>query len=128
MQNFNIFFPMEPVAKARARVTALGNYTPKKTKDAEKLIAWSLRDKYKDKPHSGPVSVKMEFYFRRPKARKKAINHVCKPDLTNLAKTVEDAANKILWDDDSQIISLQLDKYYVPYGQGGFIKMIVNFL
>lgn len=128
MQTFEIYFPMEPVSKLRARVTTFGTFTPKKTKDAEKLIAWSLRDKYKGKPHSGAVSVKMEFYFKRPKGRRKDVHHLVKPDLTNLAKTVEDAANKILWDDDNQIVSLQLDKYYVPYGQAGYIKMIVQFL
>ena len=40
------------------------------------------------------------------------ISHTKKPDLDNLVKLVLDAYNGVLYDDDSQIISLSLSKMY----------------
>jgi len=50
------------------------------------------------------------------------LEHTGKPDLDNLAKLVLDAANGILWDDDSQIIKLHLSKMYS--GKPGYILII----
>jgi len=38
--------------------------------------------------------------------------HVGKPDCDNLAKSVCDALNGILWDDDRQICRLVVEKWY----------------
>ncbi|WP_436970199.1 RusA family crossover junction endodeoxyribonuclease [Macrococcus equipercicus] len=39
--------------------------------------------------------------------------HSKKPDIDNLVKTVLDAANKHIWIDDGQIVSMVTEKRYV---------------
>ena len=41
-----------------------------------------------------------------------AIQHTKKPDADNVAKAICDALNKIAYVDDSQIVSLEVNKYY----------------
>lgn len=68
--------------------------------------------------------VKMTFHMPIPKScsktKRKAIAadmtndvfHTCKPDVDNLCKFYCDAANGILWTDDSQIVHLEALKIY----------------
>lgn len=68
-----------------------------------------------------PLAVTMVFGFARPKAhylrsglRSDAPTyHVGKPDGSKLARSVEDALNGIVWDDDSRIAQLVACKIYV---------------
>jgi Holliday junction resolvase RusA-like endonuclease len=62
----------------------------------------------------GPLKVVMGFGFERPKSvsEKKRPHHITSPDLDNLIKTVGDAGNGILWEDDKQIVEMKCFKYY----------------
>ena len=110
---------VEPTAKGRARHSRMGRtYTPEKTRMKEEEIRyWLIQN---DAPKfEGPLKVAMGFGFKRPKSvsKKKRPYHTVKPDLTNVAKLVEDAANEVLWHDDSQIVDMRIYKFYTesPY-------------
>lgn len=119
--------PGQPVGKGRPRFARRGNhvstYTPAKTADYENLIrleyerqcqGWKFDD-------GAYLDVRVTAYFRIPKSvsRKKRqamedrkIRPTGKPDLTNVAKSVEDGLNGVAYRDDSQIVTLYLRKYF----------------
>lgn len=41
-----------------------------------------------------------------------------KPDVLKLARGVEDALTKIIWEDDAQIVDEELNKFYIVKGSG----------
>lgn len=122
---FECWIDRRPTPKARARVTKFGTYTPKKTRDFEKAIAQELSIKAgKDWPAAGPVEVEVLFLFSPPKslsmkAQSERIGnpHIQKPDLDNLVKSIKDAMNGILVNDDGQIYSEKSRKAWGPKDQ-----------
>lgn len=82
------------------------------------------------KPIDGPVSLELNFIFRRPKAHyytgKRAnevrdnapFEMVGKPDADNLAKAVMDAITQFggFWHDDAQVAHLVITKEYTAEG------------
>jgi len=118
-----VTIPGRPVAKARPRVVADGNhvYTPRPTAEAEQMMQWVMREQC-NRPLEGPLKLSVYFCFRRPnswlKARRDEVDdgaepwYMGRPDLDNLVKLVKDAGNKVLWQDDSQIVSLEATKVY----------------
>lgn len=112
-----------PVGKSRPRVTKNGTYTPKKTKQYERLIAWTFRSKYpRFKPCKGPVFMTVIAYFPIPKNTTKKLREKMereevfrtkKPDWDNIGKIVSDALNGIAWEDDNQVMGFVL-KFYSP--------------
>ena len=62
-----------------------------------------------------PVGLKIDFLFEIPKSWSKSKKesakwHTSRPDSDNLAKTVKDALNGVLYDDDSQVAWMQVSK------------------
>jgi len=112
MNSYYVEIPMTPVAKARARTSNGHAYTPEKTKAAEEMIKIYLQANHAPL-FKGAVSVHLIFDFIRPKSvSQKREYPTVVPDLDNLTKLVLDAANKILWDDDSQIVQIYAGKRY----------------
>lgn len=112
-------FEVDPVPKARPRLTTSGiAYTPKKTREYEAYLAKCARLMWRNKPLSKAIRLKVEFVIKRPKSvsAKKRPDHTVKPDLDNLIKCL-DSFNKILWLDDSQIISIEARKIYGAKGR-----------
>lgn len=87
--------PGEPVSKERPQHGANRNtFTPKKTREAEKVIAMIAAVKRSRKePVSVPVGVAVEFYCK----------HRNRKDADNMLKTVTDAMNAIVYQDDHLI-------------------------
>jgi crossover junction endodeoxyribonuclease RusA len=89
--------PGDPVAKQRPRFGNGRTYTPKETVNAELVIATLAKNKVRGRPPAtGIVGLALEFYCAT-KDRK---------DADNLAKTVMDALNKVVYVDDRQIEEL----------------------
>lgn len=113
---FSTFIPMAPVAKARARVTSRGSYTPKKTKDAEREIAYQIAQRIrglKGFPLQGILELQLTFNLLKPKSCPKSRKYpTVRPDLDNYVKLVKDACNGILWTDDAQIVTIFAHKKY----------------
>ena len=62
---------------------------------------------------SAPLAVSLRFFFKRPKsAPKSRTEPVVKPDLDKLVRAILDAGNRILWDDDSQVVCITARKRY----------------
>ena len=112
--------PGRPVPMARPRVTAHGTYTPKRCRDYKTAVALAAKAAMKgQEPLTGAVHIILQFAFAIPKSwpKKKRLNgglvwHTARPDLDNLSKSVTDALIGIVYKDDSQIISANIEKTY----------------
>jgi len=114
--------PGEPKAKARPRVTKSGHaYTPDKTIEFENWVKLCYQESCSEVFHDGEISASIVCYFRIPESKPKKkqldmesgiIRPTKKPDLDNIAKSVLDALNGLAYRDDSQIVDLEISKYY----------------
>ena len=126
-----IYFKLngEPVGKGRPKITTRGKfahaYTPKKTKEFEEAIKFEFMSTNCERmpvyPKNVPIKIEMEFGFEVPKSYSKKkrelclsghIQHTKRPDADNVAKAVCDALNGLAFEDDSQIVCMQLEKLY----------------
>jgi len=106
--------PVSPQAKQRPRVNRNGiTWTPENTRTAEMEIRHYLLHRGAPKLE-GPLEVVLTFNLVRPKSitEKKRPWPAVKSDLDNYIKLVCDAANSILWPDDSAICILHATKQY----------------
>jgi len=110
----------QPVPKARPRLSRSGiAFTPKKTKDYEKMISSVIKSLYPEQTQSitGAVHVQLRIVFNRPKymMTKKyqdgLVLHTKRPDIDNVIKAVLDALNSVLHD-DAQVAKITATKYY----------------
>lgn len=114
----------EPVAKGRPKFSNrdgfVKTYTPEKTVNYENLVKSEfMQSGYR--MLDGELFVVIKAYFTIPKStsikkciqmREEMIRPTKKPDADNIAKIVCDALNSLAYKDDSQIVSLKVDKYY----------------
>lgn len=91
----------EPRSKQRPRVTKRGTYTPKETIVAEQAVKDKWRERNADQ-FEHQVVVNIDFYNGNRRRR----------DLDNMAKLVLDALNGEAFDDDYQVIELNVRKFY----------------
>ena len=100
----------DPRGKARPRFTRQGHiFTPKKTKEYEarvKKAYTNVTDYYK---FDGAVYLRIDAYFKIPKKTKLRLP-TKKPDIDNIAKIIMDGLNKVAWNDDTQVIKLNVNK------------------
>lgn len=116
----------EPRGKGRPRTAVRGGfasiYTDAKTKKYEasvKAVAAAMMSGRL--PLDGPLSVSLRFRMPIPKSaskRSKAamaageIAHMSRPDIDNLAKSILDAMNKVVFHDDGQVVRSFTTKIY----------------
>ena len=108
-----------PVPKGRPRFSSRGGfrtYTPKKTKDYEKLIQEQLKNVIPSTIEQN-MHLHVEAVFPRPKSMRSKkfstglIYKHTRPDIDNVVKAVMDALNLFI-KDDSLIVSLSAQKFY----------------
>lgn len=97
-------------------------YDPKKSVEYKDIISSLAKEQYAGKPIEYiPLKMDLRFYRMIPKSvsnkRRKLkengeIRPVVKPDVDNYSKAILDALNGILYKDDSQIVELNVSKYY----------------
>ena len=98
---FELTVEGNPIPKGRPRVVDGHAYTPKATREYESLVSriaaleWAQKE-----PIKGPLSIQLTFY----RADKRRV------DWDNLAKTVTDALQGIVYYDDSQIVTALINK------------------
>lgn len=121
---------VEPAPKGRPKSTIIAGhvhaYTPAKTRHAEEFIRSSIMNalNYFKIQAGTPVELKVVFYIQRPKhLPKRVVLPVKKPDLDNYMKLLSDACEKYLYDNDSQITTLQAKK---RFGDPPRIEIIIN--
>ena len=127
MLNFSV--EGDPVAKGRPKFSSRGGfvktYTPKKTVTYEHLVREeAVKAIGSSEPLETPVGVFIYIRLPIPKSYPKKRREAClngfekpckKPDLDNLAKSVMDAMNGVVFKDDSQIVSLHCKKVYADF-------------
>lgn len=96
--------PGKPVSKERPRFnTKTGRaYTPGKTKDAEEVVRWHAKLAGLKVDRHSLFSVDFVFFCEGQRKR----------DNDNMQKLVQDALNKIVWWDDSQVRRSSVDVIY----------------
>ena len=98
----------------------MAHYTPQKTAAYEQQVAWCAKQAMGVAgPLAGPVSVSITACFGIPESwsqkRKAAAlwtRKASRPDLDNIIKSIGDGCNGIVWNDDSQIVTLECSKVY----------------
>jgi len=90
----------DPVPAPRPRVTMNGTYMPDVYVAHKNALGWVFKAEVKT-PMAGPLVVTLEFHRKNRR----------RVDLDNLEKTVLDAGNGILWEDDSQIMEMHSRKF-----------------
>lgn len=95
-----IVIPGKPIGKGRPRFGKGRVYTPKKTLDYEKAVAWTAKAAMgRRRVIDGPVSLTINCFFKG----KKVGWHTSKPDWDNTGKLCADALNGIVYLDDRQV-------------------------
>ncbi|WKA57155.1 RusA family crossover junction endodeoxyribonuclease [Planococcus shenhongbingii] len=117
----------DPVAQGRPRAgkTFTGKtvlYDPAKSRNFKEYVRMVAAQHAPKKLIEGPIHLNMDFYRSPPKKYqtkpKMALIEsgqllpTSKPDLDNLAKGVKDGLSKIIWQDDSQVVSMNVRKFY----------------
>ncbi len=100
----------------------VGTYTPEKTASYENLVKLCFKKEYPSlEIITGAVEMRVTVNTAIPKSysahkRKlaifRSIRPTKKPDLDNIAKIIADSLNGIAYEDDKQIVSLTIHKYY----------------
>lgn len=117
----------EPTGKGRPRFRSAGNlvqtYTPDKTVSYENLIKTEYRRQCHDFKfeNTDQLDVRITAYYGIPKSKPKKTQklmeeHILrplkKPDADNVIKAVLDSLNNIAYHDDTQVVDLQIRRFY----------------
>ena len=117
----------EPKGKGRPRFRRQGNYvaayTPEETASYENLIKMEYRRQCGDIffQRGTALDMKITAYYTIPKSESKrkrqamldrVILPMKKPDVDNLVKVYMDAGNGVIFDDDAQVTSIGVRKFY----------------
>ena len=116
------------VPQGRPRAVRMGAgvrmYDPPKSKAYKQMVAAKVRSYMKINDIEmleDPLIVHLNFYFKPPKSYTKKklklieegkLHYTKLPDTDNLAKSILDSCNKLLFKDDAQIVSLTSSKHY----------------
>ena len=111
MYRYNIEINARPIPKARPRLSKFAVYTPKKTADYEKLIAYEWKRRYKSLILKNAVKLDLLFCFKKAKSCKKDY-HTQRPDIDNLEKAILDGLNKTAFVDDCQVVEMKSQKVF----------------
>ena len=123
----DVFFKVygDPKGKGRPKFSKVGNfaraYTPPETENYEAFIKMTALDAAKGAYLHGAIEAKIDCIYKIPiswskRKRKEALEGIVqctkKPDADNIAKTMLDSLNGIIFDDDRQVTVLTVRKFY----------------
>lgn len=77
-------------------------YMIQKAHDLKENYQWQIKSQYKKKPIKEQLSIKISLYFGNKRSH----------DWDNYHKIAMDACNKLLWEDDSQVMVAIVSKHY----------------
>lgn len=115
----------EPVAQGRPRAGIcngkINMRDPMKSRNFKQYVGLVASQYAPDKLLEGPLQLEVKVYKPSLKSfsKKKALaaeegllRPTTKPDVDNYVKGVKDALNKVIWNDDSQVVDLKVSKWY----------------
>lgn len=127
---FNVYGVARPKGSTRAFMRP-GMKFPIVTSDNKSVKGWEESVRAAIQQHAagiffhGPVTVSIAFNLPKPKSMsKKVTEHTKKPDVDKLARGSLDAMKGVLWNDDSQVVSLYVTKQYAAGQPNAFIEVI----
>lgn len=98
----SVVVPGNPIPKARARVMDGYTYTPKRTRDYEQLVRYTVKQQYPDLvADDSEYAIRLVFY-RQTNVR---------ADWDNLAKEIADSLTGLIWLDDNQIVDARVQVF-----------------
>ena len=129
METVRFTVPGAPKGKARARTTVRGrggksfSYTPEQTVLYENLIKSCYRQEASGMIFNDgqPLKVTIIAYYPivksiSKKKKQQMLDDLMfptkKPDIDNIAKSILDALNKLAYRDDTQVVTLHMEKHY----------------
>jgi Holliday junction resolvase RusA-like endonuclease len=120
-----ITIPGEAVPQGRPRFSTRGGfpraYDPPRSRDYKAYVRYIAAEVAPETPIEGPISLNVTVYRAIPKGFSKhkrrlalegEMRPVTKPDLDNVVKTLKDSLSRLIWRDDSQVVSLTAAKFY----------------
>lgn len=127
----------EPVAQGRPRAGKDWNgnpvmYDPAKSKNFKQYVKMAAAQYRPEKLLEGPLQVTVKIYkpmLKRFSKKKLAeaeagiLRPVTKPDVDNYVKGIKDALNKVIWNDDSQVVDLTVSKFY---GESPRVEVLIE--
>ena len=123
MERLCFFVEGDPVPKGRGRIMSSGNkrwaVTPARTRMYESAVRETAEACMHSRPgpYDGPLYVRMTFHLPRPATVTRLWPFV-KPDLDNLAKSVLDGLNGVVFRDEAQVCCMDLVKHYADARAG----------
>jgi Holliday junction resolvase RusA-like endonuclease len=112
--SYILHFPIAAVPYTRVGTSKFGfKFIPKKENEYRNTLRKLALPQWRVKPLTAPLKVDIIFSFVKAKTSKLS-HHIKRPDTSNLIKSIEDTFNKILWEDDCQIIELHARKIFGP--------------
>lgn len=111
-------------AMGAVRMTQRGKWASKTAMrylDYKEMIKMYAKQQYRGPILTGPLHISCDFYFKAPKSyskkkmvlvRANKLHYVKRPDVDNLFKGITDSLNKIIYTDDSYIVSAFMTKQY----------------
>ncbi len=115
--------PIRPKPKERPRFANGHAYTPKGTREYEKLIAYYAKQAGAT-PSKLPLIMTITATFKSP-IKRKSFYCVKRPDIDNLQKMVFDALNGVAYEDDAQIVEATITK---EYGEKDLLEIEIEYL
>lgn len=126
MQTISFFIPGKPVPKGRPRMNRYTGacYTPKTTQAFEQTVkAYAKKSMHTSDfqilESNHLVSVSIVFMMSKPSKWKKdqkekstGLYAICKGDVDNLAKSILDGMNDVVYRDDQQVVKLTVSKCF----------------
>jgi Holliday junction resolvase RusA-like endonuclease len=131
----NFFIPGKPQAKQRPffnRKTGVA-FSRKETVSYENLVKTIAHDAMGGRPLlTGPLTAAISIQLPAPKSKPKwwmdamraqEIGATVTPDVDNVAKSITDALNSVLYHDDKQIVLMTVTKTYVEEDVGVHVNI-----
>jgi Holliday junction resolvase RusA-like endonuclease len=115
--------PWKPTAWARPRARVFNGraqfFTSSKARTASEAIRTLLSAQQALlHPRPTPVSLWVNFLVQRPvRAPARVMWPTTRPDIDQYLKLLLDAGNGILWEDDSQVVQINMLKVFAPDGK-----------
>lgn len=110
---------VKPLPQKQTRWSRTHSYDP--SKEYKESLIWQMKPYAPTDPILGPISLGIIFYMQAPASvsktkRRLMLEHVSppivRPDIDNLAYVVTNAMKHMFYQDDSQIVDLNLKKRY----------------
>ena len=115
----------EPVAQGRPRASTVNGhvrmYDPKKSRDYKHYVRLAASQHKPKELLTGPLKMKVQVFRptlksfskkKKKQAEEGTLRPTTKPDVDNYVKAIKDALNSVIWKDDSQVVDLQVSKFY----------------